>query len=254
MQERTGLDIPVHVDGASGAMIAPFCDPDLEWDFRLPRVASINTSGHKYGLVYPGVGWVVWRDAEALPEELVFRVNYLGGDMPTFALNFSRPGAQVVAQYYNFVRLGFDGYQRVQYLCRDVATQLSAKIGELGPFRMLTDGSELPVFAFTLNDDITSYSVFDLSAGAARDRLAGAGLHVPGEPDRSGSAAGRGAQRVQPRHGRRTRRRPQARRRHAAQNVRPAAWSGGRGVRPRCRIATRPRSLNPSLITRKGDP
>ena len=86
--------------------------PDLEWDFRVPRVASINTSGHKYGLVYPGVGWVLWRDAAALPEDLIFRVNYLGGDMPTFALNFSRPGSQVAAQYYNFLRLGFEGYRR----------------------------------------------------------------------------------------------------------------------------------------------
>ena len=93
------------------ALIAPFLDPDLVWDFRLPRVASINTSGHKYGLVYPGVGWVVWRDADALPEDLIFRVNYLGDNMPTFALNFSRPGAQVVAQYYNFLRLGFEGYR-----------------------------------------------------------------------------------------------------------------------------------------------
>ncbi|HEX5118747.1 MAG TPA: glutamate decarboxylase [Pseudonocardiaceae bacterium] len=163
-EERTGVHIPVHVDGASGGMIAPFCDPDLVWDFRLPRVASINTSGHKFGLVYPGVGWVVWRDAEALPEELVFRVNYLGGDMPTFALNFSRPGAQVAAQYYNFIRLGFDGYQRVQYQCRDIATRLSADIAGIGPFRLLTDGSQLPVFAFTLAPEVTAYSVFDLSA------------------------------------------------------------------------------------------
>jgi glutamate decarboxylase len=95
-------------------MIAPFVDPELVWDFRLPRVASINTSGHKYGLVYPGVGWIVWRDADALPDDLIFWVNYLGDNMPTFALNFSRPGAQVVAQYYNFIRLGFDGYRRVQ--------------------------------------------------------------------------------------------------------------------------------------------
>ncbi|MFZ0340758.1 MAG: glutamate decarboxylase, partial [Gaiellaceae bacterium] len=101
LQARTGLDIPVHVDGASGGFFAPFVDPDLDWDFHLPRVASINTSGHKYGLVYPGVGWIVWRDADALPDELIFRVNYLGDTMPTFALNFSRPGAQVVAQYYN---------------------------------------------------------------------------------------------------------------------------------------------------------
>ncbi|HEX3781052.1 MAG TPA: glutamate decarboxylase [Pseudonocardiaceae bacterium] len=163
-QERTGLDIPVHVDGASGAMIAPFCDPDLEWDFRQPRVASINTSGHKFGLVYPGVGWILWRDLEALPKELVFNVNYLGGNMPTFALNFSRPGAQVAAQYYNFVRLGFEGYRRVQQHCREVAVALSAKIADLGPFRLLTKGDELPVFAFTLKDDVTGYSVFDVSA------------------------------------------------------------------------------------------
>jgi glutamate decarboxylase len=164
LRASTGLDVPVHVDGASGAMIAPFCDPELVWDFRLPRVASISTSGHKYGLVYPGVGWVVWRDAAALPEDLVFRVNYLGGDMPTFALNFSRPGAQVIAQYYNFLRLGFEGYQRVQQSCRQVATVLAGKIGELGPFRLLTRGYELPVFAVTLHEHISNYSVFDVSA------------------------------------------------------------------------------------------
>jgi glutamate decarboxylase len=96
-EEREGIDIPVHVDGASGAFVAPFVDPDLAWDFQLPRVVSINASGHKYGLVYPGVGWIVWRDGDVLPEELIFWVNYLGDDMPTLALNFSRPGAPVVA-------------------------------------------------------------------------------------------------------------------------------------------------------------
>lgn len=159
-----GWDIPVHVDGASGAMVAPFCDPDLEWDFRLPRVASINTSGHKYGLVYPGVGWVVWRDVEALPEDLVFKVNYLGGEMPTFALNFSRPGAQVVAQYYNFLRLGREGYRRIQLYCRDVASDLADRVAALGPFRLVTDGRQLPVFAFTLAEGERGYSVFDVSA------------------------------------------------------------------------------------------
>jgi len=163
VQERTGLDIPVHVDGASGAMIAPFLDEDLVWDFRLPRVASINTSGHKYGLVYPGVGWVLWRDQEALPEELVFRVNYLGGDMPTFALNFSRPGAQVVAQYYTFLRLGHDGYRAVQQTTRDVARALAEHVEALGDFRLLTRGDELPVFAFTTAPDVTAYDVFDVS-------------------------------------------------------------------------------------------
>ena len=168
-QAKTGLDVPVHVDGASGAFVAPFLDVDLEWDFRLPRVASINVSGHKYGLVYPGVGWVVWRDASALPEDLIFWVNYLGDNMPTFALNFSRPGAQVVAQYYNFLRLGFDGYKAVQGYARDVATTLSAQIAELGPFELITRGDELPVFAFTLADGIDNYSVFDVS-NALRER------------------------------------------------------------------------------------
>ncbi|MBN9793203.1 glutamate decarboxylase [Pseudonocardia sp. TMWB2A] len=164
LQSRTGLDVPVHVDGASGAMVAPFCDPDLEWDFRLPRVASINTSGHKYGLVHPGVGWAVWRDTDALPEDLVFRVNYLGGDMPTFALNFSRPGGQVIAQYYNFLRLGHEGYARVQGTCREIATGLARRIEATGAFRLLTDGSQLPVFAFTVADG-EPFSVFDVSAG-----------------------------------------------------------------------------------------
>jgi glutamate decarboxylase len=174
LQAETGLDVPVHVDGASGAMIAPFLDVDLEWDFGLERVASINTSGHKYGLVYPGVGWIIWRDAAALPEDLIFWVNYLGDNMPTFALNFSRPGAQVVAQYYNFIRLGFEGYREVQGYARDVAMRLSDRIAELGPFELLTRGDELPVFAFTLADDIDNYTVFDVS-NALRER----GWQVP---------------------------------------------------------------------------
>jgi glutamate decarboxylase len=174
LQERSGLDVPVHVDGASGAFFAPFVDPDLEWDFRLPRVASINASGHKYGLVYPGVGWIVWRDAAALPEDLIFWVNYLGDNMPTFALNFSRPGAQVVAQYYNFLRLGFDGYRAVQAYSREVATRLSASIAELGPFDLITQGDELPVFAFKVADGIDNFTVFDVSS-ALRER----GWQVP---------------------------------------------------------------------------
>ncbi|MFD5913642.1 glutamate decarboxylase [Streptomyces massasporeus] len=174
LQERTGLDVPVHVDGASGAMVAPFLDEDLVWDFRLPRVASINTSGHKYGLVYPGVGWALWRDAEALPEELVFRVNYLGGDMPTFALNFSRPGAQVVAQYYTFLRLGRQGYRAVQQAARDVATELAGRVEALGDFQLLTRGDELPVFAFTTAPDVKAYDVFDVSR-----RLRESGWLVP---------------------------------------------------------------------------
>lgn len=174
LQERTGLDIPVHVDGASGAMIAPFLDPDLVWDFRLPRVSSINTSGHKYGLVYPGVGWALWRTEAELPEELVFRVNYLGGNMPTFALNFSRPGAQVVAQYYTFLRLGREGFRTVQQTTRDLARGLAERIEALEDFRLLTRGDELPVFAFTTAPHVTAYDVFDVSR-----RLRESGWLVP---------------------------------------------------------------------------
>src|SRR3954452_3330269 len=162
-EAQTGIDVPVHVDGASGAFVAPFIDPDLVWDFRLPRVASINASGHKYGLVYPGVGWAVWRDASALPEDLVFWVNYLGDEMPTFALNFSRPGAQVIGQYYNFVRLGFAGYARVHGYAREVAMRIATDIEALGPFELLTRGDELPVFAFKLAEGNERYTVFDVS-------------------------------------------------------------------------------------------
>jgi glutamate decarboxylase len=163
LEREQGLNIWLHVDAASGGFVAPFIQPDLEWDFRIPRVQSINASGHKYGLVYPGIGWALWRDPEALPEDLVFRVNYLGGDMPTFALNFSRPGSQVVAQYYNFVRLGREGYRAIQQGCQDVAVKLSSAIAEMGPFELLTDGSDLPVFAFKLRDAVTNYTVFEVS-------------------------------------------------------------------------------------------
>ncbi len=169
-----GPDVPIHVDGASGGMIAPFLDPELIWDFRLSRVASINTSGHKYGLVYPGVGWVLWRDAAALPEELIFNVNYLGGNMPTFALNFSRPGSEVVAQYYTFFRLGRSGFIAVQQAARDVATYLSGQLEALPCFRLISRGDELPVFAFTTTDAVTRWDVYALSR-ALRER----GWQVP---------------------------------------------------------------------------
>jgi glutamate decarboxylase len=168
-----GPDVPVHVDGASGAFVAPFLHQDLPWDFRVERVVSINASGHKYGLVYPGVGWIVWRSSEQQPDDLIFRVNYLGGEMPTFALNFSRPGAQVAAQYYNFLRLGFEGYRQVQQSCQDVAVHLSAEIAKMGPFELLSDGTELPVFAFKTRQD-AGFTVFDLS-----DRLRMRGWQVP---------------------------------------------------------------------------
>lgn len=178
LQDSKGLDIPIHVDGASGGFVAPFLQPDLEWDFRVSRVQSINASGHKYGLVYPGVGWIIWRNKEALPEELVFKVNYLGGEMPTFSLNFSRPGNQVLAQYYNFLRLGKDGYRRIHKACQDVALYLSGKLDETYPLLdLITDGSDIPVFAFRMSEEakrMTNYTVFDLS-----ERLRDRGWQVP---------------------------------------------------------------------------
>ena len=179
LQRDTGLDIPIHVDGASGAFLAPFCAPELEWDFRLPRVKSINTSGHKFGLAPLGVGWVVWRDAEDLPEELIFDVNYLGGNMPTFALNFSRPGGQIVAQYYNFLRLGKEGYRKIHTACYDTARFLADEIGNMGPFKVLFDGdmkAGIPALSWTIKDgfDTHGYTLFDLA-----DRLRSRGWQVP---------------------------------------------------------------------------
>jgi glutamate decarboxylase len=163
LQSGGGPDVPIHVDGASGGFVAPFLQPDLPWDFRLPRVRSINASGHKYGLVYPGVGWIVWRNPDALPEDLVFNVNYLGGQMPTFALNFSRPGAQVCAQYYTFIRLGREGYRRVQQQSMDTARFLSEGVDRIGPFETLDGCLDIPVFAFRVKPEVDRYSVFDVS-------------------------------------------------------------------------------------------
>lgn len=169
-----GPDIPVHVDAASGGFIAPFIDPDLEWDFRVSRVRSINSSGHKYGLVYPGVGWVIWRTPEDLPEDLVFHVNYLGGDMPTFALNFSRPGSQIIGQYYQFLRLGHEGYRAIQQSCRDTAMYMAKQIAEMGPYELLSDGSQLPVFLFRLKNPDGNYTVYDVS-----DKMRERGWQLP---------------------------------------------------------------------------
>lgn len=159
-----GLDIPVHVDAASGGFVVPFLHPDLEWDFRLPRVVSINVSGHKYGLTYPGIGFVVWRGEEHLPEDLVFRVNYLGGDMPTFTLNFSRSGNQVVGQYYNFLRLGRAGYTQVMQCLSQTARWLGDELRDSEHFELITDGSAIPVVSFQLKGN-PGYTEFDVSEG-----------------------------------------------------------------------------------------
>jgi glutamate decarboxylase len=164
LNKEKGWDIPIHVDGASGGMVAPFLQPDLVWDFRLDRVKSINTSGHKYGMVYPGVGWVAWRDKSDLPDDLVFKVNYLGGNMPTFEINFSRPGNQVLAQYYNFIRLGRSGYTAIHSKSRDVAMHLSSQIEKMGPFKLISRGDDIPVFAFAVKEEFADkVNVFEIS-------------------------------------------------------------------------------------------
>jgi glutamate decarboxylase len=178
-QEKTGLDIPIHVDAASGGFVAPFVHPDLAWDFRLPRVKSINASGHKFGLAPLGCGWIIWRECGDLPEDLIFRVDYLGGDMPTFALNFSRPGGQIIAQYYNFIRLGRDGYAKIQNACADVGAWFGAEIAKLGPFELIYDGrGGLPGCSWKIRDGIDpGYTLYDIS-----DRLRIRGWQVAAYP------------------------------------------------------------------------
>src|SRR3954464_14493378 len=162
-QAESGVSVPVHVDAASGGFIAPFIQPDVLWDFLLERVVSLQASGHQFGLVFPGVGWVVWRDAQHLPEDLIFHVNYLGGDMPTFALNFSRPGAQVVLQYSQCLRLGKDGYRLVQQACQDVALHISRTLDAMPEFEVIADGSDLPVVCFSMAENVVKYDVYDVS-------------------------------------------------------------------------------------------
>ncbi len=161
IKKTKGWDIPLHVDAASGGFVAPFAHPDIQWDFRLSQVQSINVSGHKYGLVYPGVGWVLWRDASCLPKELIFHVNYLGGDLPTFNLNFSRGGANVIAQYYNFLRLGREGYTKIMEGLLDIKKYLANSLKE--HFDLLTPKQpSLPLLTLKLKGN-PPFTVFDLS-------------------------------------------------------------------------------------------
>jgi len=178
LQERSGLDIPIHVDAASGGFIAPFLQPDLEWDFQVPRVKSINASGHKYGLAPLGVAWIVWRDTSDLPEELTFRVDYLGGDMPTFALNFSRPAGQIISQYYLLLRHGRDGYREIHEACAKSAHFIADQLPRVGPFELLYDGQgALPAVCYRINDDSAPFTLYDLS-----DHLRMRGWQVPSYP------------------------------------------------------------------------
>jgi glutamate decarboxylase len=147
------VSVPIHVDAASGGLYAPFTEPDLNWDFRLSNVVSINTSGHKYGLVYPGIGWVIWRSEDYLPSELIFNVSYLGGEMPTMAINFSRSASHIIGQYYNFIRYGYEGYAAIHKRTRELATKLAGVIEQIGYFRIYNDGSHLPTFCYGLKED-----------------------------------------------------------------------------------------------------
>lgn len=169
------ITVPIHVDGASGGMFAPFVQEDLKWDFKLKNVVSINTSGHKYGLVYPGIGWVLWRDKKYLPDELMFKVNYLGGELPTIAINFSRSASQIIGQYYNFLRLGFNGYKKVHTRTRNIAKYITSELDNMGIFEIYNDGTDLPIVCYKLkeNNDI-EWTLYDLS-----DRLLMKGWQVP---------------------------------------------------------------------------
>jgi len=173
VKHERGWDIPLHVDGASGAFVAPFAEPDFRWDFRLEQVASINASGHKYGLVYPGVGWLIFRDASKLPSDLVFSVNYLGGAQPTYTFNFSRGSSMIQAQLYNFIRLGRAGYTSIVATMLDNARYLNESLAASGKFVILNPGLAEPVVTFRLKDD-PGFDVYHLSA-----RLRESGWIVP---------------------------------------------------------------------------
>ncbi|KAI2694950.1 hypothetical protein CBS147332_9499 [Penicillium roqueforti] len=147
-----GLDTPIHVDAASGGFVAPFVNPDLVWDFKLPNVASINVSGHKYGLVYPGIGWALWRSPEYLPAELVFNIDYLGAEQVNFTMNFSKPASHIIAQYYQLIRLGRSGYTSIMRNLTATADYLTSQLQEMGFIIMSEGGGHgLPVVAFRLS-------------------------------------------------------------------------------------------------------
>lgn len=162
-EKKTGISIPMHIDGASGGFVNPFLYPDYRWDFRLPRVQSINASGHKYGLTPPGLGWVIFRERRIFNEELVFYVNYLGGEMPTATLNFSRSGYQVAVQYYQFLRLGFEGYKRIVKHTLDNAIALREALVASGYFTVMNETQRIPVVAVTLSSKTTRFNEFDVS-------------------------------------------------------------------------------------------
>ncbi len=177
VRKEKGWDIPIHVDAASGGFIAPFAYPDLKWDFRLEHVRSINVSNHKFGLVYPGMGSVVFRDMDTVPEELVFKITYLGGEMPNYSLNFSRASNSVLLQYYNFLRLGREGYVRIAANLMENAGRLEKALTDSGRFELLNDSRYLPVVVVTPTERDGGVDVFELS-----ERLRERGWIVPAYP------------------------------------------------------------------------
>ncbi len=172
------IPVSIHVDGASGGLFAPFIFPDLEWDFRLKNVVSINTSGHKYGLVYPGIGWIIWKDKCYLPSELIFSVSYLGGDLPTMAINFSRSSSQIIGQYFNFLTYGYRGYQKIHQRTRSVAKYIAAELEQTQLFDIYNDGDNIPIVCWKLKANLDKpWSLYDLA-----DRLRTTGWQVPAYP------------------------------------------------------------------------
>lgn len=161
IKKTKGWDIPIHVDGASGGFVAPFIFPNMEWDFRLEQVKSINVSGHKYGLVYPGVGWIIFKDKSDLPEDLIFDINYLGGMMPNYSLNFSKGSSTIIAQYYNLIRLGRNGYKDIMDNMFENTLYLAGALKDSGKFELINKNIIVPLVAVTLKD--ADFTVFQLS-------------------------------------------------------------------------------------------
>lgn len=161
IKKTKGWDIPIHVDGASGGFVLPFLNPDLKWDFRLEQVRSINVSGHKYGLVYPGVGWLIFKDVSDLPEELIFKINYLGGIMPNYSLNFSKGSSTIIAQYYNLIRLGMKGYRDIMENMNENAHYLASKLNGSGKFDVINKSIQFPIVTVQLKN--CDFTVFHLS-------------------------------------------------------------------------------------------
>ena len=175
--KKTGYNIPIHVDAASGGFILPFLNPDKKWDFRLKWVLSISTSGHKYGLVYPGLGWVIWRDKKYLPGDMSFSVNYLGANITQVGLNFSRPAAQILAQYYNFIHLGMEGYKEIHSNSMAIAQYCHDQIGRMECFHNYSKTLDNPLFIWTLAPEYeknAKWTLFDL-----QDKLMQSGWMVP---------------------------------------------------------------------------